>query len=507
MVKRKRKSKSLYVVKTAGEEFKDLKEKKKSETKNLYVVRTNDEVVNKYADIIYDFVDTPGVFILVTRDKNFYQSFKTAIAYELGIELDFIKAVSDLNRAADLIPFFAEKGVEPFIFMEHAIDSELTLSFLRYVRTVSKDIKVTILCRELNKERLFQFYEDGADSFLKKPASANAIVEKIAFLLRPQCEADALVQQARDHVAERRFQEAMDIAEAVLRRWPKNAAAMVVLGDAKKGLKKRQEALNSYIMAERNSKGYLEPLQKIVVMHAEDDNKEGALKYLMKLDRLSPLNCNRKIKIAELHYEQGNPQEAEKYFDKAIMSASEEALAVVGEMTLDIAEMVAKHDPEMAAKYYRRSLKFVKSAKSQLAMTIYNRLGISLRKQGLWSEAVEAYAEASKYAPRDENILYNMGVAYTEGGRHSESAQKKLEALSINPDIYVDRPDLAYNIGYSFVKTRMVREACMCLEHLREIAPGYKDSEQLLKEVSGNGSGRKAEAPSGNADSSYDLRM
>jgi len=504
MWKRQRNSKSLYVVKACGSELKDLEAKKKSETKNLYVVRTNDEIVNKYCDVIYDFVDEPGVFILITRDKAFYQVFKSVISHELGIELDYIQVVADLGRAAEIIQHFTEKNVVPFLFMEHALDSELTLSFLRYVKSAHKDMKVAILSRELNRERLFQFYEEGADSFLKKPACANSIIKKAAFMLKPQCEADALVQEGREHVCNNRFEEAVDLAEKVLHKWPKNAAAMVVLGDAKKGLAMRSEALNAYVRAERNSDNYLEPLKKIVLIHAEDDNQHEALKYLVKLDRMSPLNCNRKIKIAEMHYDQGDALSAEKYFDNAIVSAKEEALAVVGEMSLDIAEMVASHDPELAVKYYRQSLDFVKSSKSQMAMTIYNRLGISLRKQGLWNEAVEAYGEAAKYSPKDENIQYNMGLAFAEGEKHAESAQKMYQALCINPEMYIGKPDLAYNMGSAFVKARKTREAATCLVHLQEISPGYKDCEELLKKVKGSG---RIAVSAGGVDGGLDLRM
>lgn len=487
MGKRQRNSKSLYVIKSCQTELKDLEAKKKSETKNLYVVRTDDEIANRYSDIIYDFVDQPGVFILVTRDKNLYQTFKTGIIHELGIEPEFVQVVSDLTRATELVQYFRDKEVIPCIFMEHSLDGELTLSFLRFIRASFKEMKVAILSRELSRERLFQFFEDGADSFLKKPASVNSIITKIAFMLKPQSEADALVEEGREHVLNNRFEEALGVADAVLQKWPKNAAAMVVFGDAKKGLAKREEALSAYVKAEKNSKNFLEPLQKIVMMHAEDDNKVEALKYLTKLDRMSPLNCNRKIKIAELHFDQGDAQTAEQYFDSAINSAKQEALAVVGEMSIDIAEMAARHDPKMAAKYYRQSLDFVKSSKSGMAMTIYNRLGISLRKQGLWQEAIEAYAEAAKHSPKDENILYNMALAFAEGERFKESAEKISQALLINPEMYKGKPALALRMGEAFVKAGRNREAILCLTHCKSVDPGHPGCDELLRQAGHDG--------------------
>lgn len=473
---------NLFFAKTSEEELRELEAKKKSETKSVYVVKTEEEIVNKYKGVIGEFVETPGVFLLVTRDKTFFQTFRSAMM-AMGIRGGVFHLVSSLGQLAYFIQTVKEDGYTPFVFMEYSMDSELALSTLRSVRAANKTMKIGILSRELSRERLIQYFEDGADSFLKKPASINAIITKIAYMLKPQCEADALVEEGREHVRQNRFEEALELAENILDRWPKNAAAMVVHGDALKGLAKRAEALKCYQDAEDCSTDYLEPLQKIVTYHDEDENKEEALEYMCKLDKMSPLNCNRKIQIAERHFEQGNPVAAEKYFEDAIESAHEEALGVVGEMALDIAEMAAQHDPKMAAKFYRKSLDMVKSSESALTMSVYNRLGISLRKQGLWNEAIEAYAEAAKYAPNDENIQYNMGLAYEEGQRYVEAAGCMLQAITINPDMYQEKPGLAYNIGSAFARGNKPHQAVECLSYLQEISPGYKDSKKLLNEV------------------------
>ena len=482
MGKKQAKQKSVYVVHSDEAELKELEARKKSETKGVYVVKTKEEVVNKYRDVVREFADTPGVFILVTRDKTFFQTFRSAIV-ALGLRGDIIHMVPKLAQVPYYIQTMKRDGFTPFVFMEYAVDSELSLSTLRYVKAENKDMKIVVLSRELSRQRLFQFYEDGASSFLKKPTSINAVIIKIAFMLKPQCEVDALVEEGREHVRCNRFEEAVELAESILDRWPKNAAAMVILGDARKGLAMREEALKAYKKAERNSSDYLEPLQKIAEMCDEDGDKEGALKYLGKLDCMSPLNCNRKIQIAERHFEQGNALEAERYFDDAIESAREEALGVVGEMSLDIAEAASRFDPKLAAKYYRQSLEMVKSSKSALTMSVYNRLGISLRKQGLWGEAIEAYTEAAKYSPEDENIQYNIALAYEEGQKYEDAARHMLSAVTLNPDMYKDRPSLAYNIGAALARGGQPRQAVKCLTYLQDISPGFKDSKKLLKEV------------------------
>ena len=482
-MKKEPKTKSHYVVKTEQAELQELEARQRSETKNLYVIKTDEEVANKYRDVLRDFVIDNGAYLLVTRDKHFTQTFRNALCQVVRVPPSSVVATQDLSSASALLQGMAGSNITPFLFLEYSLNSELTISFLRHVKPTYPCMRVVVISRDISRERLFQFYEDGADSFLKKPASINSVIKKIAFLLKPQCEADALVTEGREHVRENRFEEARDVAEQVLVRWPKHAGAMVVLGDANKGLALREEALSAYTRAECTSCDYLEPLQKIAVMHCEDENHCEALKYLCKLDDMSPLNCSRKIRIAEMHFEQGDPKSAEAYFDRAIESAKEEALGAVGEMSLDIAEMAARFDPKLAAKYYRQSLELVKSSKSALTMSIYNRLGISLRKQGLWEEAIEAYSEAARHAPEDENIQYNIALAYGEGQRYRESARHMREALAINPAMYRNKPNIAFGIGSALARGDRPRDAVEVLTHLVEIAPDHQEGAKLLREV------------------------
>jgi tetratricopeptide (TPR) repeat protein len=480
---KKQKRKSLYLIKTEQAELQELEARQRSETKNLYVVKTDEEVANKYRHVIVDFAAKKGVLLVVSHDKTFIRTFRGAVCLAVGVSPGALYTASDLASASAMLKDLVADGAVPFLFLEYSLDSELTISYLRHVKPLYPEMKVVVISREINRERLFQFYEEGADSFLKKPASINSVIKKIAFMLKPRCEADALISEGREHIRDNRFEEAQDVAEQILSRWPRNAAAMVILGDAKKGLAQREEALRAYRQAEDNACDYLEPLQKLAAMYCEDDNRDEALKYLCKLDHLSPLNCSRKIRIAEIHFEQGDSQSAEQYFDQAIDAAKDEALGAVGEMSLDIAEMATRFDPAMAAKYYRRSLEMVKNSKGALAMSVYNRLGISLRKQGLWNEAIEAYAEATRHAPDDENIQFNMSLAYGEGQQYRQAAEHMRNALVINPDMYRDNPNLAYAVGSTLARGDMPREAADILTYLLEIAPGFRDAEKLLREV------------------------
>ncbi|HMM37768.1 MAG TPA: tetratricopeptide repeat protein [Desulfovibrio sp.] len=488
MLRKDRRSKSLYVVKSRPDPAADLAPRKQSETRSIYVLRTNDETVNKYCDVIYDFLEQGGIFLLLTRDKIFQQTVKNALCHELGLDANLLRVIQDTADLGQALDKYLGRDQKPFLFMEHALNGQLTLPQLQYIAKTWPDLPVVVVARDVFQERLFQFHEEGADNFLTKPASTNTVIEKIAFTLQPHCEVDALLVEGRHHLVDNHFDEAIDIANTVLLKHPQHPAALVLLGDGFKGLAKRQEALRAYKDAEKNAKMYLEPLKRLVLFHAEDNDVKGMLGYLVKLDKLSPLNCNRKIKIAELHIDMGQAAEAEKYFDKAIDSAREEAMSVVSEMCLDIADMVAESNPQMAEKYYRKSLEMTKSSRGALCMNIYNRLGISLRRQGMWSEAVEAYFEAEKYAPKDENIQYNIALAYSEGGENKKAVERLLRALNVNPVFYVGRSEVAAHMATIFKAAGMAWQA---LEFFRrQKAAGQDDPQiaQLMALLSSGGS-------------------
>ncbi len=54
IMRSRRSTKDLYVVKSEADKLRKLEPKKQKETRGVYVLRTNEEVINKFADIIYD---------------------------------------------------------------------------------------------------------------------------------------------------------------------------------------------------------------------------------------------------------------------------------------------------------------------------------------------------------------------------------------------------------------------------------------------------------------------
>ncbi|MFV0349714.1 MAG: tetratricopeptide repeat protein, partial [Halodesulfovibrio sp.] len=358
---RRARSENLYIVKgIAAEEAQQAEHLHAPKSKTLYIVKTDDETINRYADTVYEFIDSTGIFLLITTDRNFYTTFKTALSYDLGIEAEFIRLVHDMKRGMELVHLSAGRGLTPMVFLQRTIDCELTLPFLQFMKAAYPKFPVILISHGVDRHRLYQFYEEGVDSCLAIPASANDVIRKIANTLKPQSEIQLLLNEGGRLIADRQYEDAIEMANTILAQFPNNGAAYILKGDALKGLKKRIEALESYKKAEKLSPNLIEPYQRIATIHIEDGDMYEALKYLKKLDKTAPLNYVRKIKIAQIYIENGTPEEAQTFFDAARKTAKTEALNTLGEMIMNIAALVLEHDPELAARYYKQGRKTLK---------------------------------------------------------------------------------------------------------------------------------------------------
>ena len=66
---------------------------------------------------------------------------------------------------------------------------------------------------------------------------------------------------------------------------------------------------------------------------------------------------------------------------------------------------------------------------------IFNNLGIDLRKQGMFAEAVKHYKKALDLSQQDEHLWFNLGRALFEGGMYKQAAPVFKRALDLNPEL------------------------------------------------------------------------
>jgi tetratricopeptide (TPR) repeat protein len=199
-----------------------------------------------------------------------------------------------------------------------------------------------------------------------------------------------------------------------------------------------------------------------------DENE--MLKYMKKLDRLSPLNAYRKTEIGKIHVKRDEMELAESYFDQAIETVTKEAMGMISSVAESISEAVDAN-PGMAEKYLVKVLEAKGKTLGKDDIALFNKLGIALRGQGKWKEAIENYANALRISPEDEGLFYNMGMAYYDGGDKRMAVKCFDDALRINPDFYKVSEAVSMNLGTLYAEVRDYERALPCFESALKLNP------------------------------------
>jgi len=479
-MRKKGRSKNVYVVKTSAEDLEDIKRRKEAETRNVYLLKEEDQAVHKYSDTVWDFVDADGLFIVLSDDRTFYINFRNSFYKELEIEMERVRLVNSPDRVRDEVGVYLDYQKRPFLFMDSDVGGVSTLPFLEKFKTDFPDVYVIVMSTEADKGILARFMEAGADNFIIKPASVNVIIEKIAFILSPQDELEQEIRRAKAHLKKVEFALAYGVARGILKTKPGSPAALMIMGDALKGLDRRKDALECYEAAAENAPSYLVPLKKLVQFYREDENEDKVLEYLIQLDESSPLLFERKKEIGETLLRRGEYKMAGQFLAGAVSLAGSQKYEDAPYMAEEYADSVADHNPQYAAFMYKDCIRLRKQAKLELDSTYYNRLGRCLRRLGQWKEAVSAYMDGVRYNKEDPGLYFNTGMAYCEGKEFAKAAQVMKKVTEVDPGFHAEDLQVAYNMGMIFKKAGYEELALNMFDFICGREPGFKNAAKIL---------------------------
>ena len=436
----------------------------------------------QYEDTVIDFVkNQKGHFLAVTDDQAFLSVLRTVLTKDLALTspdlLNWIPEPSQLLkefRKAD------EASPNIVVFMERMIHGQDLTFLVRQLKLAYPKVYIVVVTVEIEQARLMYLHEVGADNFITKPVSANTIIEKLAFTRKPQSKHGQVLDLAKGLLARGDAEKAREVARQVLELKPGSAAGYIVLGDAERLLGNTQAAKEAYIAASDNADLYLEPLHKLAELAQETGDTEGCYEYLEKLDRLSPFNSERKLNMGELLLKKGDMAGAEELFNAAVAQVVKDAMTLIGNVAERIAAAYGDRNPEQAVMFLRKALDAKGKNLTRDDVKLFNKLGIALRQQGKWEEAVEEYRKALHVAPRDENLYYNIGMAYAEGRQFRNARMSMAEAMKLNPDIVRTSAGIAFNIGFVYMQSDAREQARRCFEVALELNPGMEQAQRAL---------------------------
>nr|WP_287412049.1 tetratricopeptide repeat protein [Pseudodesulfovibrio sp.] len=428
-------------------------------------------MAGKYDSIVYDYFEkSNGNVVLVSEDLLFKKTLATTLFKVIGTKRNCFFAFENVQQGLKKIQELDKRSLETTVFIERILGGHPSTDTIITLKRLLPELKIVVLAGETKRENIAYFYELGVNNVISKPASINNIIEKMAFTVQPQGKLSEYMSIGKRCLAANKFMEAMKIADKILQLKPESPAGLMLKGDVYSLQGDMDKALACFHRAHDSSKLYLEPLKKLVGAYKGLD-EDKALAYMKKLDKLSPLNAERKTDIGKIFVHQKKMEMAEKYFDQAIDAATHEAMSLISSVAENISEAVQQISPRMAEKYLSKVLEAKGSRLGPGDITLFNKLGIALRGQGKWKEAIENYIQALRISPDDEGLHYNMGMAYIDGGERRLAGKCFENALKRNPVFYKASEAVSMNVGMLFSELRENEKAIPCFKSAMEINP------------------------------------
>jgi len=442
--------------------------------------------------IVHDFIDQDGgVILYLSDDAVFTRALRNIVSRVIGLRGETLLPYSSTEPAMEKCLELRDAGTPCVVFVERMIGNHPSTDFIIRLKREFPEVTMIVLTWEATHETVAYFFELGVSRVLVKPASANKVIEDLAAAISPPVELRHHLDRCAELLESREYDAALEASDRILMIRPDSARGLVLRGDALMGVGRTDSAIQCYMAAHEAKPIFMAPLIRLAGAF-RDMEDERALAYLKELDDISPLNPERKVDIAEHHLRQGEHDKAEEYLDRGITVAEREATSIVGDLTQRIVDAVSAIAPNLAVKYLNRVID-TKRVLGRDDLVHFNRLGIILRGEGRWEEAVEVYRKALDIAPDDPVIHYNMGLALWEGGQRTPALDSFENALRTDPGFYIGSVGAALNIGSLYLDLRQYEDAAPFFEHVLDIDPDNSLARRKLDEAhDGN---RPAPAP------------
>ncbi len=439
-----------------------------------------DTRLKPYEALVTDFIKGNGHFVLITDDRLFTNVFRKTIASQLSLGQTCITAISQQLRIMRTVKEMGVRKKKLIVFIEAVLDHVRSDSLIRDIMKTVRNAKVIILTPETELPKLALLHEIGSNNLITKPIDINTLIVKIAYTLKPPTELDKLVGQAQQCLVEGSYRFALKMCGRIFEMKPDSAAGLMIMGDAYNGLNEKEKAREAYMEAHLKEELYLEPIKRLADFYRGQGDRIEQLKFLEKLDLLSPLNAERKVEIGGVHLDLGNKTLANEQFEEALSLANREGVADPMHISERIGEVTVDKDPHMSEAYYRKIIKAKGDKLSYDDVKLFNGLGLALRKQGNWRNAVEEYRKALIIMPGSENLYYNLALAYVDGKMYPNAMKCVLKADELKVDFHKQDYVISYNFARIMMKCDKPKESKRFVKDALAINPDHENSKKLL---------------------------
>jgi tetratricopeptide (TPR) repeat protein len=292
-----------------------------------------------------------------------------------------------------------------------------------------ENLPIILMTSQIDQHHAGLAAEVGVNGCILKPFEAGSLLDKLIGIVSARAnppEHVKLIKKGESLANRGQFNKAMELFRES-QKIRNSARILVHIGEVFEKVKKFVKAHDSYDEAVEVNPQYLKAYTTVSGLLLKLKKESSALPYLEKAVMISPYNPDRQTLLGSVYLHTGDEPNAEKAFEEAVRQDSEKAR--------EVGERYLKAGKTKKAEGYFRD--YLEQGRDYLLpdsqIHVYNRLGIALRRQGEWENAVLEYRRALEIDRHDAALHFNMGKAFIEGGKLYEARGWFEKALEIDP--------------------------------------------------------------------------
>lgn len=436
-----------------------------------------------YDQMVLNFLrNKNGAFFLVTKDDMFIKTVRGAMR-AIGLNYDSMLVSNEQENIIKNCQFLLKTYSQVILFVESKINGKNLIYDFRALKNVFSDsLKIICITPEVSEGHASFIAENEVDSIIK-PISINNLIQKIAFAIKPANSFFLEIERVKALIGQGKYDEAMPKIDALLLEKPKSSICMLLKGDIFKNIGDYRRAESYYKEAESESKLNLKPLQKLADLYKEMLDSKNYMKYLLVMDRISPLNHLRKIAIGEQYSKDGEEEAANRYFKDAVAIVRNQANDMLASTYMDIGIKLRDIDPEQSLRFMNQALEAKGGDFTREDLWMVNEMGMCLRKKGDWQGAVDAYRKALHIIPDEAGLHYNMGMAYLQGKEHLKAVKEFEKSVAASPGILQESAIIPFNIGMVYVQMKRYDDAERYMLAALDVDPDFEQARTILGKI------------------------
>lgn len=435
--------------------------------------------------IVRSFLDTRRGRLIVLSDDMIFAALLRSCVRTIGARsLDIVFTTQDRESFLAKISDSLDAGETPLLIIEEKMRSGI--SNMDILRSIAGNVEnhgllVSTTSQDAAVHALFS--DIGADGVVLKPADNNSLTIAIASAAREKSPEETLIQKALSLAAAGDGEDAFHIASVVVRARPDNPSGYLAMGDACEARGDRKRAVLAWRMANLHDKSFIPPMEKLAMAARDENDTDGELAWLMRMDTISPLNGKRKAEIADACLRAGMTDEAARHIEQAWRNVDEGIREELRSLSVRFADMTRAESPEKAERFLRKSLDERKTKLGISDMHAFNLLGLVLRAQGKNSEALREYRRALRVSPENPGILYNMAMAMFETHDVKGAADALRRAMATSTDILFSEKNIARNMAAIFLAAKDYHFLETTLAAVVEMDPEDQKAADMLRRI------------------------